>query len=736
MLFKTKLVLASAAVSVLFVFMFVSRNLRAEHAGDAESRAIDLDNTERSAAEPSNGEPSSSAQRRAMAENPSCTPQAGPCDQANGTPGCDDSACCNSVCDLDPYCCDVAWDELCAGPNEIVPGASCVERFNGPGQPCETAGVGMPDIIVVGIGGHSGANYEEYGVVGDIAAFSSGTTACNMGTAEAEWLSEGAGEGTTNRHPLIAQNMYRLSPNGKQFEMIGMSWLKHSFCAVNEFCNFCQFTNCSTLGIGCADTYTANRNGTTALGPRRDINPLGMDLDGTGPGTHAHPYVHPAGDETIRGRIQVHTADLGQPGAVYFVEVHYVTHDEPLALRGNNVSWVEVQMPSTSPFTDPMVNAGPEAQEQSALHAWQASDSGVVITPVYDADGGLLEVAYRVTLNPPDGSGTFTWHYEYAVHNSHSHRAARSFRVAVPSDVTLSNVGFHDVDYHSGDGHPSAGGNNFDGTDWTATLANGFVEWQMDFGSEINNANALRWGTTYNFRFDADTSPTEGPAELVHYRDAEGTPPANDVLAVAVLGPSSVLPGCGDLICDVGEDCETCPSDCANIGPGCGNGSCEPALGEDCLSCSADCRGQQNGEPNHQYCCGDGAGQNPIGCDDGRCSGGGFQCSDVPAEASCCGNGVCEGIEDEFNCAVDCLEPCLVDADCDDSDNCTVDACSADGACEHTPVACGPADDCCGSGCNADNDPDCTPCLPKSSACTANSDCCSNKCNNGSCRGS
>ncbi len=737
MLFNTRLILASAAVSVLFVFAFVSRNLRAEHTNDAGTRSIDLANAERSAGEPSMGEPSSSAQRRAMADKLSCTPEAGPCDQANGTPGCDDSECCNSVCDLDPYCCDVAWDELCAGPNEIVPGASCVERFNGPGQPCETTAGGTPDIIVVGIGGNFITSYTEYGVVDGIAAFSSGTTACNMGAAEAEWMNEGSGPNTTNSHPLIAQNMYRLSPDGRQFEMIGMSWLKHGFCALNEFCNSCQATDCSTLGIGCADTYTANRNGTTALGPRRDVNPLGVDLDGTGAGTHTHPYAHPAGDDIIRGKLQVHTADLDQPGAVYFVEIHYVTHDEPLALRGNNLSWVQVQMPSAPSYTDHIVNVGPEAQEQSALHAWQASDTGVVVTPVYDADGGLFEVAYRVTPNPPDGSGIFTWHYEYAVHNMHSHRAARSFRVAVPADVTLSNVGFHDVDYHSGDGLPVDGGINFDGTNWAATLANGFSEWQMDFGSNSDNANALRWGTTYNFRFDADTPPTEAPAELVHFRNAAGTPPANDVLALAVLGPSSALPGCGDLICDLGENCETCPSDCANIGMGCGNGLCEPALGEDCLSCLSDCRGKQNGETNHQYCCGDEAGQNPIGCDDGRCSSGGFQCSDEPVEASCCGNEVCEGVEDEFNCAVDCLGPCLENADCDDSEDCTIDACLPDGTCQHTAiVACETGDGCCAPGCDSNIDLDCTACLPKNSACTAGSQCCSNKCRGGICRGS
>jgi hypothetical protein len=32
-----------------------------------------------------------------------------------GTPGCNDSECCDVVCSLDPFCCDVAWDGLCAG---------------------------------------------------------------------------------------------------------------------------------------------------------------------------------------------------------------------------------------------------------------------------------------------------------------------------------------------------------------------------------------------------------------------------------------------------------------------------------------------------------------------------------------------------------------------------------------------------------------------------------------------
>jgi hypothetical protein len=46
--------------------------------------------------------------------NPACDDAAGNCCEENGTPGCDDSVCCNLICDLDPFCCDVEWDGSCA----------------------------------------------------------------------------------------------------------------------------------------------------------------------------------------------------------------------------------------------------------------------------------------------------------------------------------------------------------------------------------------------------------------------------------------------------------------------------------------------------------------------------------------------------------------------------------------------------------------------------------------------
>ncbi|MHC5004828.1 MAG: hypothetical protein ACYTJ0_17090, partial [Planctomycetota bacterium] len=39
---------------------------------------------------------------------------AGSCLEDNGTPSCSDLNCCNTVCDIDPFCCDTAWDGICA----------------------------------------------------------------------------------------------------------------------------------------------------------------------------------------------------------------------------------------------------------------------------------------------------------------------------------------------------------------------------------------------------------------------------------------------------------------------------------------------------------------------------------------------------------------------------------------------------------------------------------------------
>ena len=41
-------------------------------------------------------------------------PGAGDCCASNGSPGCNDADCCECECAIDPFCCDIEWDGLCA----------------------------------------------------------------------------------------------------------------------------------------------------------------------------------------------------------------------------------------------------------------------------------------------------------------------------------------------------------------------------------------------------------------------------------------------------------------------------------------------------------------------------------------------------------------------------------------------------------------------------------------------
>lgn len=210
----------------------------------------------------------------------------------------------------------------------------------------------------------------------------------------------------------------------------------------------------------------------------------------------------------------------------------------------------------------------------------------------------------------------------------------------------------------------------------------------------------------------------------------------------------SLCPICdNDDVCEAGEDCFNCGNDCISgttSGAACGNGLCEAGNGEDCLSCPADCNGKQNGKPSNRFCCGDGAGENPILCSDGDgsvCNSSGFSCTDMPQTAVnyCCGDASCEGAETIGNCAIDC-DSCgdlFCDPATENMCSCALDCGTPPGS-EAGLCTNGIDDDCDGVFDCADgdcfSDPACA-CLPGGSSCSANGDCCSNKCKNGTCRG-
>lgn len=68
---------------------------------------------------------------------PSC-PGTGACCEDNGTPGCTNEACCAAVCSFEPFCCNGTWDNVCAEFAKALP--ECAEVPGCEGGPCPGAG--------------------------------------------------------------------------------------------------------------------------------------------------------------------------------------------------------------------------------------------------------------------------------------------------------------------------------------------------------------------------------------------------------------------------------------------------------------------------------------------------------------------------------------------------------------------------------------------------------------------
>ena len=412
---------------------------------------------------------------------------------------------------------------------QVVIGIACAVQF-GVGV-CARAGECTPgtgpDVIVGDLSG-----WAKWGTLNNISAYSFGTVSCNLGDEVLPWIA------ANNQHPVIAQNAYRLKDG--RFEQIGMAWVKHGWGALTDnVCCICiNPNNFEALGIGCSDPYDAGLNGdqngfpngggtVAGLGPRSEIN--------ASSGVFAFPY----GTQGVSGnvlykRLQIKVTDLDpalNAGALYFAEAHYITpHDAQSGNGNNNASYRRFTVGSMSSGSYTLSFGGSFAteREKPAIQAWQDHDPDVVLQTVDVPDDGRYIIGYKVSRNARGA-----WTYEYALYNMNSHRSARSFAVPAPGGINISNIGFHDVDYHSGE--------LFDFTDWAVQNAagSGILKWTGDAFEVKPNANALRWGTLYNCRFEADAPPGLVNATLGLFKPGNAGSPTS--MTVPVLGP--VKPG-------------------------------------------------------------------------------------------------------------------------------------------------------------------------------------------------
>jgi hypothetical protein len=389
-----------------------------------------------------------------------------------------------------------------------------------------------PDVIVGDM-----PDMEQFGSAGTQVGLAVATTSCNNGTEPLHWLAL-----PQTDHPVIPQNLYRMSGgtnNNERFEQIGQSSCKHAFLALeNNACNFgCNTSGCTTgsnLCPGCSDPYSASLNSGPNLGSRAWINPFTGSYPSNANDHSGHAH------NGVSHRIIVEVDDLNtalNAGASYFAETQYVTPHEYSWCQAhpgecnmfNNASFRQFVVTGTTNFS--FSAFGATVRMQPAIQAWAAT--GATITQILPDPGndGFGLLGYKVTNLAPG-----MWHYEYALYNQNLDRAIQSFSVPLGAGVNVSNVGFHAPPQHpawANDGTCNSQG--YSSTPWAVTQASDSITWNSETFAQNCNANAIRWGTLYNFRFDADQPPQSSSATVGFFKT--GSP-----ITAAIQGPGGGTP--------------------------------------------------------------------------------------------------------------------------------------------------------------------------------------------------
>ena len=378
---------------------------------------------------------------------------------------------------------------------------------------------------------------QQFGSSAGQVGLATGATSCNNGDQPVHFY-----QLPNPDHSVVSQNLYRMSggaSNNDRFEQIGQAWVKHTFGASQEdACGFgcTPFPNQTELGVGCSDPYAASQNGfqgntnSGALGSRAWVNPF----TGFFP-VSPRPENHTGHTHTgTSHRILVNASDLNttmNTGATYYAEVQYDSPHEYAWCQAhpgqcnmyNNASYRRYNVTGTTSFTFAAV--GSTVRMTPATGAWTGATSAT-IEPEPGVDGRAF-VVYKVT-----GPSAGVWHYEYAIHNQNLDRSIQSFSVPLGCGITVSNIGFHAPPNHPGFPNDGTVGNaGFSNAAWTSNQTSDALSWNTETFAQNQNANAIRFGTMYNFRFDSDRPPQAANATIGFFKT--GTP-----ITVGIQGPS------------------------------------------------------------------------------------------------------------------------------------------------------------------------------------------------------
>jgi hypothetical protein len=266
-----------------------------------------------------------------------------------------------------------------------------------------------------------------------------------------------------------------------------------------------------------------------SIGSRAWINPFTGSFPSDANNHTGHHH------DGVSHRIRVEASDLDttqNPGATYFGEAAYLSAHEYTWCQShptecnmfNNFSYRQFSVSGTTTFRfSPVAST---VRMQPAIMAW----TGATVTQQEPDPGndGIWFIGYKVTT-PSAG----VWHYEYALFDMNLDRGIQSFTVPVSPEANLTNIEFHAPPQEpawSNDGTFNSQG--YSSKPWSNDYQSGTtsITWNCETFAQNQNANAVRWGTLYNFRFDAAVPPQSINATVGFFKT--GSP-----MTVAIQAP-------------------------------------------------------------------------------------------------------------------------------------------------------------------------------------------------------
>jgi hypothetical protein len=422
-------------------------------------------------------------------------------------------------------------DQLVRGETKstVLP---ALQHAVGPGVPNLVPG---PDVIVGDVEDVAQFNAP----VGTQVGLAIGTDSCNNGDQPINWFAL-----PNTDHPVVPQNLYRMSGganNDARFEQIGQSWMKHTFLALQDsVCGSCNTSPPCNPGPqlcpGCSDPYTSGLNGDQfSIGSRAWVNPFTGSFPSTANNHSGHSH------DGVSHRILVETSDLipaQNMGASYFGEAAYITPHEYAWCQShptqcnmfNNYSYRRFSVTGGPTFFG-FPSVGSTVRMQPAIQAWSATGATVNQIEPDPGNDGVWLMGYKIS-----GPSAGLWHYEYALFNMNLDRGIQSFSVPLNAGVNVSNIGFHAPPQHPGWANDGTFNNQgYSSAPWSVTQAADSITWNTETFAQNQNANAVRWGTLYNLRFDADQPPQAANATVGFFKT--GSP-----MMVAIQAPAGGTP--------------------------------------------------------------------------------------------------------------------------------------------------------------------------------------------------